>query len=287
MFQRLRRGISRRTKHLLRRDTAPAAKEGRYNPAIETDREIPPGLPLEAAKENEPKYEHPATRQGEVRPAATESTGKPKAHVPVTRDHQQYASTSNDQDAGPSANKEEGSPHPIFNDSDPFQRISPDTAEGHHIKRKPLHPAVEEDVSPESMPLKNRTQPSSSSSSFHSSSSSVKQDIPLTDDAGSASEDDRYHDATTGHGDANDGNTLENHYTYTHVSQIPHHIAAIIQPTGQEVHVDHTIHYRPPITHEVIRPQVHTIYEPRRVRSIHLHERTNVIQPILDRSRES
>ncbi|KAF4945417.1 hypothetical protein FGADI_11919 [Fusarium gaditjirri] len=45
---------------------------------------------------------------------------------------------------------------------------------------------------------------------------------------------------------------------------------------------DRTIHSRDPVIHEHIRPHVHTIYEPKRSRSIHYHEHRTLIQPIKD-----
>ncbi|CAI4213469.1 unnamed protein product [Parascedosporium putredinis] len=47
-------------------------------------------------------------------------------------------------------------------------------------------------------------------------------------------------------------------------------------------HVEYTTETRDPVTHEVIKPEVHTIYEPRRTRSIHFHEVKTVYQPIID-----
>ncbi|KAI9151496.1 hypothetical protein HJFPF1_08700 [Paramyrothecium foliicola] len=49
-----------------------------------------------------------------------------------------------------------------------------------------------------------------------------------------------------------------------------------------EEDVDYTLDTRKPVTHEVIKPHVHTIYEPRRTRSIHFEEHRYYIQPILD-----
>ncbi|KAH7167203.1 hypothetical protein DER46DRAFT_602062 [Fusarium sp. MPI-SDFR-AT-0072] len=45
---------------------------------------------------------------------------------------------------------------------------------------------------------------------------------------------------------------------------------------------DRTIHNREPVVHEHIRPHVHTIYKPKRTRSIHYHEHRTLIQPIKD-----
>ncbi|KAG5757206.1 hypothetical protein H9Q72_002775 [Fusarium xylarioides] len=45
---------------------------------------------------------------------------------------------------------------------------------------------------------------------------------------------------------------------------------------------DRTVHNRDPVVHEHIRPHVHTIYEPKRTRSIHYHEHRTLIQPIKD-----
>ncbi|KAL7903118.1 hypothetical protein HDV63DRAFT_112804 [Trichoderma sp. SZMC 28014] len=50
----------------------------------------------------------------------------------------------------------------------------------------------------------------------------------------------------------------------------------------QEHYTDHTIHPRPAVVHEEIAPHVHTIYEPTRTRSFHLHEHRTLIQPIVD-----
>lgn len=49
-----------------------------------------------------------------------------------------------------------------------------------------------------------------------------------------------------------------------------------------EHYTDHTIHPRPAVVHEEITPHVHTIYEPTRTRSFHLHEHRTLIQPIVD-----
>ncbi|KAH7275782.1 hypothetical protein FSOLCH5_005496 [Fusarium solani] len=48
------------------------------------------------------------------------------------------------------------------------------------------------------------------------------------------------------------------------------------------VDIDHTVHPRTPVVHEQIKPHVHTIYEPKRTRSIHHHEHRTYIQPIAD-----
>ncbi|KAF5023166.1 hypothetical protein F66182_4780 [Fusarium sp. NRRL 66182] len=45
---------------------------------------------------------------------------------------------------------------------------------------------------------------------------------------------------------------------------------------------DRTVHNQEPVVHEHIRPHVHTIYEPKRTRSIHYHEHKTLIQPIKD-----
>ncbi|KAH7313598.1 hypothetical protein B0I35DRAFT_480275 [Stachybotrys elegans] len=49
-----------------------------------------------------------------------------------------------------------------------------------------------------------------------------------------------------------------------------------------EVDVDYTIHRRDPVVHEEIYPHMHTIYQPRRTRSIHFFEHRYYIQPIAD-----
>lgn len=49
-----------------------------------------------------------------------------------------------------------------------------------------------------------------------------------------------------------------------------------------DVDVDYTLDSRKPVTHETIHPHVHTIYEPRRTRSIHYEEHHYFIQPIID-----
>ncbi|KAF4334170.1 hypothetical protein FBEOM_11994 [Fusarium beomiforme] len=43
-----------------------------------------------------------------------------------------------------------------------------------------------------------------------------------------------------------------------------------------------TVHNQEPVVHEHIRPHVHTIYEPKRTRSIHHYEHRTLIQPIKD-----
>ena len=53
------------------------------------------------------------------------------------------------------------------------------------------------------------------------------------------------------------------------------------------VDVDYTLDSRKPVTHETIHPHVHTIYEPRRTRSIHYEEHHYYIQPIIDTSADS
>ncbi|KAF4964924.1 hypothetical protein FSARC_7196 [Fusarium sarcochroum] len=45
---------------------------------------------------------------------------------------------------------------------------------------------------------------------------------------------------------------------------------------------DRTVHNQEPVVHEHVRPHVHTIYEPKRTRSIHYHEHKTLIQPIKD-----
>lgn len=44
---------------------------------------------------------------------------------------------------------------------------------------------------------------------------------------------------------------------------------------------DYTIHTRPAIIQEEVKPHVHTIYQPRRTRSIHFHEHRYIYQPII------
>lgn len=56
------------------------------------------------------------------------------------------------------------------------------------------------------------------------------------------------------------------------------------QDDDGSVHVNYTTHNRAPVVHEDVYPQVHTIYEPRRTRSIHLHEHIFYIQPVIDTS---
>lgn len=52
---------------------------------------------------------------------------------------------------------------------------------------------------------------------------------------------------------------------------------------GHQGHyTDHSFHPRPAVVHEEIEPHVHTIYEPTRTRSFHLHEHRTLIQPIID-----
>ncbi|TPX15862.1 uncharacterized protein E0L32_000196 [Thyridium curvatum] len=46
--------------------------------------------------------------------------------------------------------------------------------------------------------------------------------------------------------------------------------------------VDCTADSRPAVVHETVKPHVHTIYEPKRTRSIHVHEHRTVIQPVID-----
>lgn len=49
-----------------------------------------------------------------------------------------------------------------------------------------------------------------------------------------------------------------------------------------EVYIDHSVHARPAVIQQEIKPHIHTIYEPRRTRSIHVHEHRMLIQPIVD-----
>lgn len=49
-----------------------------------------------------------------------------------------------------------------------------------------------------------------------------------------------------------------------------------------EVYIDRSVHPRPAAVQEEIKPHIHTVYEPRRTRSIHLHEHRTLIQPIVD-----
>ncbi|KAM0277759.1 hypothetical protein ACHAQH_005552 [Verticillium albo-atrum] len=51
-----------------------------------------------------------------------------------------------------------------------------------------------------------------------------------------------------------------------------------------DVTFDRTVDVRPAVTHEEIRPHIHTIYEQRRTRSIHYHEHRTLIQPIIDQN---
>lgn len=55
-------------------------------------------------------------------------------------------------------------------------------------------------------------------------------------------------------------------------------------PSGQsqDTDWDYTLHTRPPVIQQDIRPHVHTIYQPRRTRSIHYHEHRYIYQPIID-----
>lgn len=48
-----------------------------------------------------------------------------------------------------------------------------------------------------------------------------------------------------------------------------------------DVSVDTVTHSRPAVTHEEIKPHVHTVYHPVRTRSIHIHEHRFLIQPIV------
>lgn len=47
-------------------------------------------------------------------------------------------------------------------------------------------------------------------------------------------------------------------------------------------YTDHSIHPRSAVVHEEVTPHVHTIYEPTRTRSFHIHEHRTLIQPIVD-----
>lgn len=52
---------------------------------------------------------------------------------------------------------------------------------------------------------------------------------------------------------------------------------------GHQGHyTDHSVHPRPAVVHEEIEPHVHTVYEPTRTRSFHLHEHRTLVQPIVD-----
>lgn len=57
--------------------------------------------------------------------------------------------------------------------------------------------------------------------------------------------------------------------------------------TDRNLDADYTTHGRDPVVHDNIFPQVHTIYQPRRVRSIHLHEHKFYIQPITRQTAEN
>ena len=50
----------------------------------------------------------------------------------------------------------------------------------------------------------------------------------------------------------------------------------------KDIYFDHEVHHRNAAIDEHIKPHVHTIYEPKRTRSIHYHEHRQVIQPISD-----
>lgn len=50
----------------------------------------------------------------------------------------------------------------------------------------------------------------------------------------------------------------------------------------KEIYFDHEVHHRNAAINEEIKPHFHTIYEPKRTRSIHYHEHRQVIQPISD-----
>ncbi|QPC72581.1 hypothetical protein HYE68_003333 [Fusarium pseudograminearum] len=45
---------------------------------------------------------------------------------------------------------------------------------------------------------------------------------------------------------------------------------------------DRTVHNQEPVVQEVVKPHIHTIYEPKRTLSIHHHEHRTMIQPIKD-----
>lgn len=49
-----------------------------------------------------------------------------------------------------------------------------------------------------------------------------------------------------------------------------------------DIYFDHVTHMRNEVTHEEIKPHLHTIYEPQRTVSYHYHEHRTVIQPIID-----
>ena len=51
---------------------------------------------------------------------------------------------------------------------------------------------------------------------------------------------------------------------------------------SQDADWDYTLHTRPPVIQQEVRPHVHTIYQPRRTRSIHYHEHRYIYQPIID-----
>ncbi|PTB46184.1 hypothetical protein M441DRAFT_444749 [Trichoderma asperellum CBS 433.97] len=47
-------------------------------------------------------------------------------------------------------------------------------------------------------------------------------------------------------------------------------------------YMDRSVDHRPVVTQQEVKPHIHTVYEPKRTRSIHLHEHRTLIQPIVD-----
>ncbi|KKY29136.1 hypothetical protein UCRPC4_g00168 [Phaeomoniella chlamydospora] len=59
--------------------------------------------------------------------------------------------------------------------------------------------------------------------------------------------------------------------------------SALLSPNTENNHTTSiTSHHRPAVTHATMHPKTHTIYEPHRTRSFHVHEHRTVIQPIID-----
>jgi hypothetical protein len=78
--------------------------------------------------------------------------------------------------------------------------------------------------------------------------------------------------------DESPGYTFASRYT-------PEYLRSLYPASTVTHHVNYTTHYRPAITHEVIRPQVHEVVEVHRTRSIHIHEHRQAVQPIQDPDR--
>ncbi|KAM0514110.1 hypothetical protein ACHAPE_007201 [Trichoderma viride] len=212
---------------------------------------------------------------------------------PLTTDSHQPSSTLNAQassareDQAPLSGGKEPSASPQYSRnethdsqlSESLRKKPQGSQEGYlkpALKRKAVNatPSQGPSQSPSQGPSQGFSQGPSQGSSLNYISESPYRYLSLEDSStthGEANAQSRDEDAdgpiASGSGTNNDGAGHQEHQEHQE-----HH----------EHYTDHTIHPRPAAVHEEITPHVHTIYEPTRTLSFHLHEHRTLVQPIVD-----